>query len=214
MATDNDGPSPTIQDLRQAKVQGNEVLGPMLLRYGCRVRNWIRQAGVKSEHDIEDLESDVNRKLLKTLPKTEFDNVVKFRAWVKQVATNLAIDFLRRAQRNPGKRHIESVSSPTGSTMDPPARQRGPVSQIHGAEQMRRIEEMVRAREALIAKLPTPDREILDMHERQGMTFASIAEAQNRKAAELGISKAKTEDSVRMKYGRLLEKVGPAIGVG
>ena len=43
------------------------------------------------------------------------------------------------------------------------------------------------------------------------MAFAAIAEAQNEKARAIGITKERTEDSVRMSYNRLIEKIGEPV---
>jgi len=202
-ASDGDA-TPTLQDLRLAKSQGNQGLGSLLERYGCRVRQWIRAAGVRAEHDVDDLEGDVLVRLLEKLPATDFDSVAEFRKWVERVATNRTIDHLRRQGINPARRHRESLLTVGGSGLDPAAKQTGPLTRMSR-------EERIRKRSALIAALPSPHRELIEMRERRSMAFAAIAEAQNEKARAMGIAKTRTEDAVRVAYSRLLEKVGQPV---
>ncbi len=193
--------TPTIQQLRLAHTHGNQVLGPLLQRYGCRIRQWIRTAGVRTEPDIDDLEADVMVKLLRQLPGTEFDAVGKFRKWVRKIATHCAIDHLRRHQRNPVRQHLIKED---GSAIDPVAQQAGPATEIA-------LEQRVRRRQALIAARSRPEQDLIAMRENQEMSFAAIAEVQNATARQLGILKTKTADSVRMAYHRLLKIVGPPV---
>lgn len=196
--------TPTIQELKLAKSKGNQVLGPLLERYGGRIRHWIQKAGVRQNDDIDDLEGDILLKLVEELPATDFDSAGRFRKWVQRVSTNCAIDYLRRQNRNPAKRHLDSLITSGGSGLDPPASQTGALTRISR-------DERIKKRNALIAKLPKPHRELIEMREQQNMAFATIAEAQNEMARAMGITQERTEDSARMTYNRLKEKIGEPV---
>lgn len=195
----------TILDLEQSKEDGINMLGGMLERYGCRIRSHIKKAGAASS-DVDDLEQEVNVKLLEALPKANFETVGQFRKWVQLVATNRTIDFLRRKNGEPGS--LESLGTLTGSTYDPPAKQSGMPTQIDRCNSLEKARDLLAKREAAIAKLRDPMRELVEMREKRKLTFAEIAAEQTRKAKALGIDDSKTEDSVRVAYNRILERLG------
>ncbi|MDO8349212.1 MAG: sigma-70 family RNA polymerase sigma factor [Planctomycetota bacterium] len=194
-------PAPTLLLLRSAQAGGRDAFGEVLTRYGCRIRHWLREAGVADAHDVEELEGDVQVKILKRLPAAAFENAGQFSAWVKTIAKNRAIEVLRRGQRSPVKHHLESLTRQDEEPADIIAVQPGPSSLLDAKERARH-------RAARIAGLTPPQRELIDLRENRGMSFAEIAEVQNRKAAAMGIQKAKTEGAVRMAYQRLLDRVG------
>ncbi|MFY9344256.1 MAG: sigma-70 family RNA polymerase sigma factor [Planctomycetota bacterium] len=196
-----DQPAPTLLLLRGAQAGGRDALGEVLTRYGCRIRHWLRESGIVNEHDVQDLEGDVQVKVLENLPAAAFETAGQFGAWVKTIARNRAIEVLRRGQRNPVKHHVESLPGQDDGPADVVALQPGPSSLIDAKE--RRAH-----RAARIARLTPPQRELIDMREARAMSFAEIAAAQNAAAAKLGIAKGKTEDAARVAYNRLLERLG------
>jgi DNA-directed RNA polymerase specialized sigma24 family protein len=88
--------------------------------------------------------------------------------------------------------------------------QPGMPTKIDRRNSLKKVREMLDRRNAAIAKLKGPMRELVEMREEQGLPFAEIAAAQTRKARALGI-RPKTEDSVRIAYSRILEKLGKPI---
>jgi hypothetical protein len=79
--------------------------------------------------------------------------------------------------------------------------------QAHMREMMSELRSCNEAREELVSELKRPDQMLVWMRERDRMTFGRIAE-------ELGaITRvALTEDSMRMRYSRLVkDRIGPPV---
>lgn len=97
----------TLQQIAAARIGDHHALADLLLRYGVRLEQWLRDAGVKHRNDLEDLSQEVVIKLLRALSSdsTQWPGIQHFRAWVRQVATNAARDLQRRVRQ----RSLESV---------------------------------------------------------------------------------------------------------
>jgi RNA polymerase sigma factor (sigma-70 family) len=197
-------PPPTLVQLEVAMGGDKEAFGALLERYGCRVRAWVRGAGVTKAEDLEDVEQEVKTKLFKALPHTSFAAIGQFRAYVKSTAENAARDHLRRNIRNKSKRHVESMFPDSSAEIPVVGREASPAT-------LANREELLQVRRERIAKLTAPEQELIRMREDLGMQFDAIAMAQTESLARSGIDKVVKADGVRMKYGRLLEKVGPPL---
>lgn len=202
-----DGPeadiSETLAQVRAA--DGNPgALGEVLGRYGCRVRAWLRDAGVKNAADLDELGQEVCLKLLQGLRGKRFGTVAEFRGFVQTICRNLAIDKHRKKQRSPIVRNRESLGPATDVPLEPCARDRSPLTRALVGEIEVRDGAKARERQARVDALPEPDRELIRLREIEDRSFVEIAHAYSLRFREVF-----TPDRVRMRYGKLLKKVGP-----
>ncbi|MBL9080138.1 MAG: hypothetical protein JNL08_21775 [Planctomycetes bacterium] len=195
--------SETLAQVRAA--DGNpSALGEVLERYGCRVRAWLRDAGVKNAADLDELGQDVCLRLLQGLRGKRFSTVADFRGFVQTICKNLAIDKHRKRQRSPIVRNRESLGAATGVSLEPRARDRSPLTKAVIGELEVRDGAKKRERDARIATLAQLDQELIRLREVENRTFVEIAQIYTARFGEVF-----TADRVRQRYGKLLRKVGP-----
>jgi RNA polymerase sigma factor (sigma-70 family) len=94
-----------------------------LFRHGFAAGGSGRVAGCRQVADVEDLVQETFRKAFEVRARTSYDGVRPFRAWLLQLARNLAVDRLRKRgevlmtqhQDDPAPPDIEALS------IEPPA---------------------------------------------------------------------------------------------
>ncbi len=141
--------------------------------YGSRLFGYLyRLTGNRDE--AEDLLQELFVRLVRTLPRYEHDG--KFEGWIFCIATNLARDRIRRAQRAPNTVPLEG-----GDTDDPGGDQASwwelaDLSNPPPDSTMVLGEDMDALQRAL-ASLPGAEREVVMLRHFTGLSFAEIAEA-------------------------------------
>ena len=126
----------------------------------------------------EDVTQEVFIKAFQT--RSQFNGQAKFKTWIYRIAHNCCIDFLRKHQKM-AMTGLEEWN--TGGTPPPSLAESDPFEQLR--KQTDRILEL----------LPTPDRDILVMKYRQGLSVA-----------EIGALLQKSESAIKMKLKRARDR--------
>lgn len=188
----------TFVQIGLAKAGDRDAFGDLLERYGCRVRAWLRQAAALSDHDLDELAQEVSLKIFQHLQRATFDEVGSFRAWVKTICRNTAANHRRRRGRDRVQRHLESIGA-AGQPFEPAGNDRSPASQAHAHQ-------AAAERDRRIAQLREQDQWLIAAREQRGLQFREIQAELNAKLGAAGTSVS--EDAVRVKYHRLLKRIG------
>ena len=153
-------------ELISAYIRGDEkAFATLVKRYKNRVYTTIYLV-VKDTYVAEDLTQDTFIKAIKTLKEGRYNEEGKFLPWILRIGHNLAIDYFRRAKRNP------SVVFEDGSSV---------FNSLNFAEDS--IESNQIKKEShehlrgLIKLLPQQQREVLVMRHYEDLSFQEIAEA-------------------------------------
>ena len=103
-----------------AQAGDRQALETLLGRHYDRVHAVCRRiAG--SSRDADDAAQEAMISIVRGLPR--FDGRSQFSTWVYRIATNAALDELRRRKRRPvrGRRSTRKAAGPTSSTRSPSA---------------------------------------------------------------------------------------------
>lgn len=121
---------------------------------------------VKDRYIAEDLLQETFIKVINTIHDGKYNEEGKFIQWVSRMAHNMAIDYIRKEQRNPCFTMEDDLSS---------------INSLHFAEhstennQIRT--ETLEELKNCIAQLPEKQREVLIMRHYMNMSFQEIADA-------------------------------------
>ncbi|WP_165243609.1 RNA polymerase sigma factor [Paludisphaera soli] len=146
-------------------------------RYDSLVRGWCRMAGVGRD-DLDDVVQGVWLRLAGRIRGFAYDPSRRFRGWLRRVAANASVDFLRSRRRAfvevPLDRIPEAAAPEAGRGGPDPLAERG-----------RRIEESVRARFhetswAAFRRCAIGDEPIADVARDLGMQYAAVYRAVDR----------------------------------
>jgi RNA polymerase sigma-70 factor (ECF subfamily) len=113
-----------------------------------------------------DLAQEVFLKVYLSLPS--FDPRYRFTTWLYRIASNCAIDFLRR--RRP---HVLSLGPDTPESLDGPAT--SAASRPPTPHEVLRLRELERRLETAVSRLPTEFRQLVLLRHRQHCRYDEIA---------------------------------------
>lgn len=148
-----------------------DLFGAFVRRYERELYGYLRRFLGDS-----DLAEDVfqNTFLAVFLKAAQFERGRPVRPWLYSVATNQAIDALRKAGRHPAVSLDQSAEPDEGTDRSLhellQSRDAGPLDQMQGEERRRRVRECV-------DRLPDPLRVPLILAYYQGLKYREIAEA-------------------------------------
>ncbi|GAB2879505.1 RNA polymerase sigma factor [Microbulbifer echini] len=158
--------------------------GQALVRFVARI--------VKSPDDAEDIAQHAYLRLQKLSDEKELDNP---RAYLYQIANNLAVDQLRR-----GKLHVEYLNQQTsieGETQrDDHADHQSPERVLAARQQLQSIYEAM-------DKLPLKCRQAFLLHRTRGLSYSEIAH-------EMNISVSSVEKYILQALKACRRKVNPS----
>jgi RNA polymerase sigma factor (sigma-70 family) len=144
---------------------GNEAAFDLLVdRYKSKVYTTIFLI-VKDQDVAEDLLQDVFVKVVHTIHADKYNEEGKFQPWVMRIAHNLAIDYFRKAKRQP------TILLEDGSNLFNSMR-----FAEQSSEELRIKEETLDLVRKLIEELPEAQKEVVIMRHYLDMSFQEIAE--------------------------------------
>ena len=144
---------------------GNEAAFDLLVdRYKSKVYTTIFLI-VKDQDVAEDLLQDVFVKVVHTLHSDKYNEEGKFQPWVMRIAHNLAIDYFRKAKRQP------TILLEDGSNLLNSMR-----FAEQSSEELRIKEETLDLVRKLIDELPEAQKEVVILRHYMDLSFQEIAE--------------------------------------
>ena len=144
---------------------GNEAAFDLLVdRYKSKVYTTIFLI-VKDQDVAEDLLQDVFVKVVRTLHSDKYNEEGKFQPWVMRIAHNLAIDYFRKAKRQP------TILLEDGSNLLNSMR-----FAEQSSEELRIKEETLDLVRKLIDELPEAQKEVVILRHYMDLSFQEIAE--------------------------------------
>jgi len=134
-----------------------EAFGALVRRHQDRIyRHLLNLTG--SREDALELAQDVFIKAWQALPSWRPD--AQFHTWVYRIASNAAMDVLRR------RKVVQFVA--LEDDYDAPSQQPGPEAQLHARQQLRGLD-------AALARLPADQRDIVLLREVEGLGYEELA---------------------------------------
>ena len=155
--SDTGGPESELIFLAQRG--DHTAFGVLVRRYQDRIYRHLRNLTGSREEALE-LAQEVFIKAWQALPAWRPD--AQFHTWVYRIASNAALDVLRR------RKAVRFV--PLDDDYDAPADQPGPEAQLQGRQGLRRLD-------AALARLPPEQREIVLLREVEGLSYDELATA-------------------------------------
>ena len=144
---------------------GNEAAFDLLVdRYKSKVYTTIFLI-VKDQDVAEDLLQDVFVKVVRTLHSDKYNEEGKFQPWVMRIAHNLAIDYFRKAKRQP------TILLEDGSNLLNSMR-----FAEQSSEELRIKEETLDLVRKLIDELPEAQKEVVILRHYMDLSFQEIAQ--------------------------------------
>jgi len=137
-------------------------------QYRPKILAHLRQMGVS----VEDAEDIYHEALVKVLQRIDgFEPHGRFDRWLRRIAVNQCIDYLRRRRRSP-------LSAWSEDALQIAAKDLGPSRQAQQSELRQKLDEA-------IASLPPRQRQIAQLRLREEMKFGEIADVIGGNAASL-----------------------------
>ncbi|MDX2285041.1 MAG: sigma-70 family RNA polymerase sigma factor [Bacteroidia bacterium] len=156
------------KDLIKGFMAGDDrCFNELLSRYKTKVFTTIYLI-VKDRNVAEDLFQDVMIKVVRMIRSGKYNEEGKFLPWIVRIARNLAIDYFRKAQRNPVQRETEEYDVFHGLHRAEPSAEEHIIS-----------DENARYIRKLIQMLPEKQREVLIMRSYADLSFKEIASITN-----------------------------------
>jgi RNA polymerase sigma-70 factor (ECF subfamily) len=191
---------PAVHDdtsLVRETLDGNQLSFQLLVeRYQERMFGLVRHY-TQSAVEIEDIVQDTFLKAYRRLDS--FQHQSSFSTWLHRIAVNTALDFLKRAGRNP----VQTVEDPelsVGSTVAQPG-----VGRVSAPSARLEREEIAEVTREVLAELPEIFRTALVLREFEGMAYQEMADV-------LGISIGTVESRLfraRARFREALARLHP-----
>jgi RNA polymerase sigma-70 factor (ECF subfamily) len=155
--------------IRRAKKREPQAFETLVDLYANRLFGFLyRLTG--SRTDAEDLLQEVFVRVVRSLDGYVHNNA--FDGWLFRIATNVARDHIRRAQRSPTVLSINGeVSDETPAQLGARARHAD-----QAPDQQIRVAEQADALQLALHQLPVAEREVIMLRHFSDMSFAAIAE--------------------------------------
>ncbi len=148
---------PDLELIVLAQRGEQDAYGLLVRRYQDRVyRHLLNLTG--SREEALELAQETFIKAWQALPTWRPD--AQFHTWVYRIASNAALDVLRR------RKVVRFV--PLDDDYDAPANQPGPEAQLQARQGLRRLD-------AALARLPLEQREIVLLREVEGLSYDELA---------------------------------------
>lgn len=150
---------------------GEDLFSELVRRYQGRIVSHLTRV-VGGREEALDISQEIFLKVYQALDR--YNSEYKFSTWIFRIASNAAIDFLR-------KRRIRTISMDSGPPGDSeaetprrefPSRDLDPLGNLRNAERRERI-----GRE--ISALPPDFRELIALRHFAGLSYEEIAETKN-----------------------------------
>ncbi len=149
-------------------LEGNQLSFQLLVeRYQDRMFGLARHY-TQSAVEIEDIVQDTFLKAFRRLES--FQHQSSFSTWLHRIAVNTALDFLKRAGRNP----VQTVEDPELTTGDAPTAPGSP--RINGPASNLEREEVAEVTRVTLEELPEIFRTALILREFEGMAYQEMAD--------------------------------------
>jgi len=147
---------------------GNQLSFQLLVeRYQDRIFGLVRHY-TPNTVEVEDIVQDTFLKAYRRLDS--FQHQSSFSTWLHRIAVNTALDFLKRAGRNP----VQTVEDPEITPSGAPTAPGSPRITAPSANLER--EEVAQVTHAALAELPEIFRTALILREFEGMAYQEMAE--------------------------------------
>ena len=180
----------TAEELVRAAAKGNTLAFEELVRLHEKKVYALALRMCGNSEDAADVAQEAFLSAWRGLPS--FRGEAGFSTWLYRLASNAAIDQLRR-----GKRQREEASLDDGDLpLDVPDRQPGPQEAVESAELQRAVADGLR-------ELSEDHRQILLLREYQGLSYDEIAQALE---VDLGTVKSRISRARRALRKILLER--------
>lgn len=171
------------------RAKGGEpgALNELHTRYEKRVLGVVRRRlspALRCRFDSTDVVQSVFEDVIRDLPRFEDRGEEAFRHWLYMKAENKVRDAWRKRLRPDGGLREERLDSKDDGR---PAASRGPATQAGEGDDVARLRDV-------LATLDPPQREVIELRDIQGLSFAAIAERLDLPGA----------DAARMRYTRAL----------
>ena len=157
-------------------------------QYRPKILAYLLKMGVSAE-DAEDIYHETLIKALQRIDK--FEPSGRFDRWVRRIAVNQCIDYLRRRRRSPESAWSED-------TIQIPANDLEPSQQAQQSELRQRIDEA-------IASLPHRQRQVAQLRLREEMKFGEIADEIGGNAASLKSMFGKAKKKLQLQLAAYLQ---------
>jgi RNA polymerase sigma-70 factor (ECF subfamily) len=155
----SDTTRPEAELVALAQKGDQQAYGALVRRHQDRiVRHLLNLTG--SREDALELAQEVFIKAWEALPSWRPD--AQFHTWVYRIASNAAMDVLRR------RKVVQFVA--LEDDYDAPSQQPGPEAQLQGRQRLRKLD-------AALARLPAEQREIILLREVEGLSYDELAAA-------------------------------------
>jgi len=162
---ENEG-GPDDRSLLRAAQQGDvEAFGVLVTKYRTRIHAVIFSI-IRNEEEAWDLSQDAFLRAWKSLGS--FRGGSSFYTWIYRIATNAALDWLRRRKNAPTVPYEETVATAADPVAD--AAETAPARRLEAAEIRNRID-------AALRDLTPEHRAVIVLKEIEGMQYHEIAEA-------------------------------------
>ena len=153
--------------LVEETLEGNQLAFQLLIeRYQERIFGLVRHYTTRSV-EVEDIVQDTFIKAFRKL--STFQHQSSFSTWLYRIAVNTALDFLKRAGRNP----VQAVEDPEnlGTGLES-----GRASAILPPEARLQREEIARITHAVLDELPEIFRTVLVLREFEDLSYQEMAD--------------------------------------
>ncbi len=147
---------------------GREAFGLLVEEYKDKIYNYVSRM-LSDPYEAEDVTQEAFLRAYRSLPR--FRGASSFHTWLYRIASNLAIDVVRKRKR----------SDPTFSLDEPLESEEGEYEReiaddVGGPEDSATTRETRVAVRRAIMELPEKLREVMILYELQGETYEDIAE--------------------------------------
>ncbi len=154
--------------VERAKKGDREAFGVLVDQYKDKIYNYVSRM-LSDPYEAEDVTQEAFLRAYRSLPR--FRGASSFHTWLYRIASNLAIDVVRKRKR----------SEPTFSIDEPLESEEGEYerelpSEDGGPEQRATTRETRLAVRRAIMDLPEKLRDVMILYELQGETYEDIAE--------------------------------------
>jgi RNA polymerase sigma-70 factor (ECF subfamily) len=187
--------------LAQARAGSEEAMGQLMELYRgylLSVANKELDTSIQAKAGPSDVVQDTFLEAQRLFGRFQGQAVEQFLTWLRSILLNKVSEYHNRfhgtQKRQLNRERSLEEQGPQGTLGD-----RLPADVSTPSTQALRQEEAQRLRQA-VELLPEPQRQVLLWHHWEGLTFA-----------EIGRRLGRSEDAVRMMFGRALERLGKEI---
>ena len=165
--TGNGGPAATDKLVVAAQQGNQEAFGALVDEYQDNIYNYVARM-IRDHTEAEDIAQETFVKAYQALP--EFRGASSFQTWLYRIASNLAIDTVRRRKRKGSVSLEESVTTDEGEVQRQwPDEGPGPFEQVGTSETQKAVREA-------IATLSPKLRTVIVLYDLEGLSYKEIAD--------------------------------------